>query len=58
MSDPKGDAKYPDHANARNVYFFLSPEAVKRMPPGGPYFTEAQMKKISDWMDVDPKFEP
>lgn len=58
MSDPAGDATYPDHANAHGVYFALSPEAIKRMPPGGPYFTEAQMKTLSDWMSVDPKFEP
>ncbi|HLJ83810.1 MAG TPA: hypothetical protein VKT51_06550 [Candidatus Eremiobacteraceae bacterium] len=46
-----------DHAwmsepdNAKRVYESLSSDAASRMPPGGPYWSDEQMKKLSDWMD-------
>jgi hypothetical protein len=46
----------PDHAN--NVYLRLTGKRKPRMPEGGPYWKEAQLKKFNDWMTVDPKFQP
>jgi hypothetical protein len=46
----------PDHAN--NVYLRLIGKRKPRMPEGGPYWNEAQLKKLNDWMTVDPKFQP
>jgi hypothetical protein len=42
MSDPE---------NAKRVYDSLSSDAESRMPPGGPYWSEEQMKKLSNWME-------
>ena len=41
MSDPD---------NAKRVYDSLSADADTRMPPGGPYWSDEQMKKLSDWI--------
>lgn len=41
MSDPE---------NAKLVYESLSSEAQSRMPPGGPYWSDEQLKTLSDWM--------
>lgn len=46
----------PDHAT--NVYLRLTGKRKPRMPEGGPYWNEAQLKKFNDWMTVDPKFQP
>ncbi len=46
MSDPK---------NAQKVYETLE---TKWMPLDGPYWTDEQLKILSDWMNVDPKFQP
>jgi len=46
----------PDHAN--NVYLRLTGKRKPRMPEGGPYWKEAQLKKFNDWMTVDPTFQP
>ena len=46
MSDPK---------NAKKVYATLE---SKEMPPDGPYWTDEQLKVLSDWMNVDPKYQP
>lgn len=58
MSNPAGDSTYPDHANANHVYGRLSGSESPRMPPGGPFWTDAQLKTLSDWMNVDPKYQP
>ena len=58
MSAPAGDGTYPDHANARHVYARLSGDETPRMPPGGPFWTEAELKTLSDWMNVEPAFQP
>jgi hypothetical protein len=42
MSDPD---------NAKRVYDFLSGAEEPRMPPGGPYWSDEQMKKFSNWME-------
>ena len=45
-----------DHAwmsnseNAKRVYDFLSGDEQPRMPPGGPYWSEEQLKTLSSWM--------
>ena len=59
MSNPAGDGTYPDHANANHVYARLAGTTDgPRMPPGGPYWNDAQLKTLSNWMNVDPKYEP
>jgi len=46
-----------DHAwmsnpeNAKKVFDFLSGDEEPRMPPGGPYWTEEQLKRLSDWIE-------
>jgi hypothetical protein len=42
MSDPADN-----HANATSVYDSLK---SKRMPPGGPYWSDDQLKLFSGWM--------
>ena len=51
MSDPAGDATYPDHAHARNVYCFLTGDCQPRMPPGGPFWDAGQLQLYQQWMD-------
>ena len=52
MSDASGDGTYPDHANARQVSCYLSPNAcTPRMPFGGPYWSTAQLDLFQQWMD-------
>jgi len=52
MSDPAGDGIYPDHAHARKVLCYLSPDACEpRMPFGGPYWSDAQLALFQRWMD-------
>jgi hypothetical protein len=57
MSDPGGDATFPDHANARNVFANVSPTPnppnppdPPEMPPGGPYWTDEQLQLYNQWM--------
>jgi hypothetical protein len=50
MSDPGGNAKFADHANARNVYAHLTGAAAPRMPIGGPYWPDEQIKLFAQWM--------
>jgi hypothetical protein len=42
MSDPE---------NAKRVYDSLSGDAESRMPPGGPYWPDEQMEKLSKWIE-------
>ena len=64
MADPALDVHLDDYkwmsdpAHAQNVYDRLSGKKKPRMPPGGPFWTADKLKKLSDWMNVDPKFEP
>jgi hypothetical protein len=56
MSDPAGgqvgDCKqYPDHANARSVYAFLTGDCTPRMPLGGPYWHADMLALYQRWMD-------
>ena len=41
MSDPE---------NAKRCYDFLTGDEEPRMPPGGPYWSDEQLKKFADWM--------
>jgi hypothetical protein len=51
MSDAGGDQTYPDHANARHVFARLSGTTEgRRMPPGGPFWSSAQLAQFQDWM--------
>jgi hypothetical protein len=52
MSDATADDTYPDHANARNVLAYLSPNGSTppAMPPGGPYWSTAQLQLFNQWM--------
>jgi len=46
-----------DHAwmsnpeNAKQVYDFLSGDEEPRMPPGGPFWSEEQLKTLSTWIE-------
>lgn len=52
MSNPAGNAKYPDHANARMVHCHLIADGCKRrMPLGGPYWPETQLQLYQQWVD-------
>jgi hypothetical protein len=50
MSDAMGNDKFADHANARDVYAHLTGTARPRMPMGGPYWAEAQLRLFDQWM--------
>jgi hypothetical protein len=61
MSDPAGDGKFPDHANARSAYATLCPtprptatdpkaQDPPEMPPGGPYWSPEQLQLYDQWM--------
>ena len=45
-----------DHAwmsepqNAKRVYDFLTGDEQPRMPPGGPYWSDEQLAKLSGWI--------
>ena len=66
MSDPSGDEKHPDHANANHVYARLTGAEKPQMPLGGekkwtaPDNPEGQknLKTFHDWMTVDPTYQP
>lgn len=42
MSDPK---------NAQSVFEYLNGTQQPQMPPGGPYWSEDQLKLFSSWME-------
>ncbi|TAJ72410.1 MAG: hypothetical protein EPO51_09920 [Phenylobacterium sp.] len=46
MTDPAGDLRRPDHANARRVFQQLR---AGRMPPGNPW-SDAQLATYEAWM--------
>jgi hypothetical protein len=50
MSDPAGNDTYPDHAHARNVYCYLTGDCTPQMPPGGPFWSPAQLELFNQWM--------
>ena len=59
MSNPAGDGTFPDHANANHVYARLAGTSEgDQMPLGGPYWSPAQLKTLSDWMNVAPTYQP
>jgi hypothetical protein len=66
MSDPAGDDKYGDHANANHVYARLTGAEQPQMPLGGEKKWTAQdnpegqknLKTFHDWMTVDPTCQP
>jgi hypothetical protein len=37
--------------NAKRVYDFLSGDEKPRMPPGGPFWSDEQLKKLSSWIE-------
>ena len=39
-----------DPGNAKRVYDFLTGDEEPRMPPGGPYWSDEQLKKLADWI--------
>jgi len=39
-----------DEQNAQAVYDFLTGDRQPQMPPGGPFWSEEQLKLFSDWM--------
>jgi molybdenum cofactor biosynthesis MoaF-like protein len=52
MSDSSGDGAFPDHAKARHVFARLRGDPPgQRMPPGGPFFTQAMLDKFEAWMN-------
>lgn len=51
MSNPAGDAKYDDHANASHVYAHLTGDEKPRMPKGGPFWPQDKIDLFKAWMD-------
>lgn len=49
MTDPAGDADYPDFANARHVADRLRGIDGSRMPPGAPW-NESQIAMFERWL--------
>lgn len=45
MSDPTND-----HENAQSVYDHLTGTAKPKMPPGGPFWSAAQLATFEQWM--------
>lgn len=37
--------------NAKRVYDFLSGDEEPQMPPGGPYWSEEELQRLSDWIE-------
>ena len=66
MSDPSGDDKYADHANANHVYAHLTGAEKPQMPIGGEKKWTAQdnpegqknLQTFHDWMTKDPAYQP
>ncbi len=50
MSDPTGNAKYTDHANANNVLDHLTGDVPPRMPDGGPFWSDNCIQLFRQWM--------
>jgi hypothetical protein len=50
MSDATGNDTYPDHANARAVYCYLTGDCQPQMPEGGPFWSQAQLDLYNQWM--------
>lgn len=50
MSDPTGDVRYADYANARHVYGRLSGTETPRMPSGGPFWDQAKLAIFESWI--------
>ncbi len=50
MSDPSSDSTFPDYAHARNVFAHLNGTSEPRMPMGGPFWSDAQIKLFESWM--------
>jgi hypothetical protein len=51
MSDPKGDEEHADHANAKHVHARLAGTETPRMPKGGPFWPQANLDLLQQWMD-------
>lgn len=52
MSDPAAGNGFADHGNARQVHYRLTPAAGnRRMPDGGPYWSDCQIALYQQWMD-------
>ncbi len=50
MSDPAGDAAFPDHANVRHVHAHLSGTEAPRMPPDGAWPAE-RIDLLAQWIE-------
>lgn len=50
MADPRGDAVYPDYANARHVLARLKGTEKPRMPPGSANWSDSQIALFESWM--------
>jgi hypothetical protein len=51
MADPAGNSDFPDHANGRTVFAYLTGAMTPRMPPGGPFWSSGQLQVYQQWMD-------
>ena len=50
MSDPAPGGAFSDHANARTVFTRLTGAMKPRMPMGGPYWADPQIRIFEQWM--------
>lgn len=52
MIDPAGGQGFDDHFHARKTYARLSTTNIaKKMPKGGPYWTDEQLTLYRKWME-------
>lgn len=52
MCDPAPGPGFDDHGHARKTYARLSTTNIARkMPQGGPYWTDAQLALYRQWME-------
>lgn len=50
MSDPAGDADWPDHANAKHVLARLKGDEVPQMPRGAPPWAPPKIAILEAWI--------
>jgi hypothetical protein len=52
MSNAAGSSEYNDFAHARQVLDHISGDKAPRMPMGGPYWSDDNVKKLNVWIDA------
>lgn len=65
MSNPMGDDKYPEHANANHIYARLTGNEEPQMPLGEEPWNapdnpngQKKLQTFREWMTVEPTYQP